>query len=96
MEGLTAESITAHFVEHSAWREKLLLISVRDITAFEKRTKRLWEVLDFCTPGAACLAIKSWTWKNAKIEGIVFDAANKLRFYKATSSLNSNEAYGTN
>jgi len=63
---VTTQLIIDHFKEDSAWHGKWLLVFERNITTFEKKVKRVWEVIGSEDAPAVLAAIKCWTSTRAK------------------------------
>ena len=72
---VTTQLIIDHFKEDSAWHGKYrLLVFERNITTFEKKVKRVWEVIGSEDDPAVLAAIKCWTSTRAKPQGLVMDS----------------------
>jgi len=94
---VTARSIIDHFngkeiIGSGEW----LLVSARDIATIDPQISRLCQVVGFGDAEGAKTAIKVWTSKRFKPEGIIIDAATGLKVFKATSHQNGDEVYGSN
>ena len=71
---MTTQLIIDHFKEDSAWHRKWLLVFERNITTFEKKVKRVWDVIGSEGNPAVLAAIKCWTSTRAKPQGLVMNS----------------------